>query len=92
MSDSDGFFPNLSLYDKYLKDFQISAIGKQETIISTDSLFGFDTQVKIFLEDSSKTKISKEVTEKFLIKEITDDEIKLLLFEEKEMVLLKRIE
>lgn len=91
MSDSEGFFPNLSIYDNYLGDFQISALGKQETIIGTDSLFGFRTNITILFENSSKTKISKEATEKFLIKEMTDREIELLSLEEQELILLKKL-
>lgn len=92
MSDSEGFFPNLSIHDNYIEDFQISALGKQETVINTDTLFGFRTNIIILFEDASKTKISKETTEKFLIKEITDHEIELLSLEGQELVLLKKIE
>lgn len=90
MSDSEGFFPNLSIYDNYIEDFQISALGKQETIVSTDTLFGFRTNIIILFEDASKTKISKETTEKFLIKEITDHGIELLSLEGQELILLKK--
>lgn len=92
MSDKEGFFPDLSIYDRYIEDFQISALGKQETVIDTDTLFGFRTRIKIIFEDSSKTKISKETTEKYLIKKSSDHKIELLSLDGDEFVVLKRVQ
>ena len=92
MSNDKGFFPNLSIYDRCINELHVSALGKQETSIKTDSLFGFRTRIKIFLEDASKIKISKETTEKYLIKKMTDQEIELLSLDGQELVLLERIQ
>lgn len=93
ISDEEGFFPNLSIYDHYIKDFQFSALGKQETVISTDSLFGFRTKINIFFEDFKKTEIFREnYSEKFLIKDISENEIKLFSLGERELVQLKKIQ
>ncbi|WP_081210384.1 hypothetical protein [Salegentibacter sediminis] len=90
MSDTEGFFPFLNIYDRYIENFQISALGKKEIVIKTDTLFGFKTKIKIHFQDSSKSIKSKETTEKFLIQEITDNKLRLLTLEE-ELVLLKKI-
>lgn len=93
ISDEKGFFPNLSIYDHYIKDFQFSAFGKQETVIDTDSLFGFRTKINIFFEDFDKIEISREnYLEKFLIKDISENEIELFSLGERELVQLKKIQ
>lgn len=91
ISDKEGFFPDLSLYDHYIEAFQISALGKQEIVIDTDELFGFKTRIKIIFEDSSRTRISKHTLEKFLIKNITGNRIELLPLGERELVQLEKI-
>ena len=92
MSDSNGYFPDLNIYDKYVEEFQVSALGQDEIIIRTDSLFGFTSKIKIHFQDSSVLRKSKEATEKFLIQKISDDELSFISLEKNELVLLKRIE
>lgn len=52
MSDNNGLFPKLNVYDKYIKYLHFSRISSTEMSIETDSLFGYRSLIKIQMNDS----------------------------------------
>ena len=70
-SDKAGKFPDLSIYDNYIKTLQLSYLGHQDVNIATDSLFGYRTTLDVHLKDSAINEVSKGGTEKYLIRNYT---------------------
>ena len=77
-SDSIGNFPYLSLYDKYITDFQLSFIGHKEVSIKTDSLFNYRTNIEIKLNDSSLQYENTEKTITYFISKLTQEKLELV--------------
>ena len=78
MSDSAGKFPNLSLYDNYVTDLQFSFLGHQEAYLKTDSLFNFQTDIEVRLNDSSLQYENTEQSFSYLIKKPSQEKIELI--------------
>lgn len=92
VSNEEGFFPDLHIFDPYVDNFHFSYIGHNEVMIKTDSLFGFETKINISLSDNRISYNTEEKVLKYLIKKISENEIRLVSLKDKEKVLLKRVE
>lgn len=66
-SDKEGEFPPISIYDNYIQYFTLSWIAHREVSIHTDTLFGYTTNIEVYLKDSSVTYNNPGKTIKFLI-------------------------
>jgi len=77
-SDSKGNFPDLSLYDKYITDFQLSFIGHKEVLIKTDSLFNYRTNIEIKLNDSSLQYENMKKSITYFISKLTEEKLELI--------------
>ena len=90
-SDSIGNFPYLSLYDKYITDFKVTFIGHKEVLIKTDSLFNYQTNIEIKLNDSSLQYENREKTITYFISKLTQEKIELVSNKgENEIILIKK--
>jgi len=91
MSDDEGFFPDLNLYDEVFKEFQVSAMGKKKIIIPTDSLIGYRTKIKVYLENSGNDVDSQDTLKNFVIEKITKNKFELISLKNRKKIILKRI-
>ncbi len=91
-SDSEGKFPPLYIYDPYIQFLDLSFVGYNDVSINTDTLFGFDTEFKINLNNSSETYSDHEGTYKFIIKNLDSKGIELVSFPGKKVIKFKKID
>ncbi|RKS55770.1 hypothetical protein BC962_0740 [Gillisia mitskevichiae] len=91
-SDENGKFPALVITDNYIQYLTFSFIAHRALTINTDTLFGYDTAIKVNLEDSAETYSNHEGTYAFIIKNLNSEGLELLaLKNQKETIKLKRI-
>lgn len=76
-SNGKGEFLPISVYDNYIQFLTFSFLAHNEISIHTDTLFGYMTEIEVYLKDSSPTFINAEKTIKFLIKSSTSESMEL---------------
>jgi len=88
VSDIKGEFPFLSIYDKYIYDFNFSFVGYHENIIETNKFFGYNVTMEVML---SKTKyVSSQLEKKYVLKKHTEKELVLSPLEDSEIIILEK--
>ena len=93
-SDSSGNFPSLNLYDEYIADLHFSFLGHEPAYLKTDSLFNYQTEIEVKLNDSSLQYDNTEQSFSYLIKKASQEKIELIPLkgDEKDKLTLIRIE
>lgn len=93
-SDSSGNFPSLTLYDEYIEDLLFSFLGHEPAYIKTDSLFNYQTEIEVRLNDSSLQYNHKEQSFSYFIKKPSQEKIELIPIKgsEKDKLTLLKIE
>lgn len=76
-SDKEGKFPSISIHDNYIQYFTLSFLALKEISINTDSLFGYKTNIEIYLRDSTVTYGNTVKSVKFLILDRTRKSLEL---------------
>lgn len=87
-SDKKGEYPYLSLYDSKIGHFVFSSLDFQEVKIPASELFGYSSEVDVYLNNSKIEYSQKEGTIKYLVKSHDKEKIKLKNIKTKERVVL----
>ena len=85
--NADGYLPEFSVVDNYIKTLVFSHIGKTDVTIPADSLFGYHNTVKVVLQDAT-TVYSFKSPEKYLILSQTKNTLKLISLEADQIPLI----
>jgi len=93
-SDEAGKFPPILIYDDYIQFLTLSFLAHDEIRISTDTLFGFRTNIKVNLVNFLISYHNEEKTIKFIITKKTSEglELKNLISTKDERIILQKMD
>ncbi|CAM4063437.1 hypothetical protein GILI108418_02380 [Gillisia limnaea] len=93
ISNDDGEFPQLSIYDHYIQYLTFSWIGSREISIPADSLFGYRTEIEVHLKESAVTYYNPDMKIYYLITRRSRDrlELKSLVGKQEQSIILRKL-